>query len=47
MPPDGLPCGGVQHGTHHLVKGLVGVTPQDAFGIFIDQAPTETWAGMK
>lgn len=41
VPPDGFSCGSVQHWTHHLVKGLVGVTSQDAFGIFIDEAPTK------
>lgn len=36
VPPDGLPGVSIQHGPHHLVKGLVGVTPQNALGIFIN-----------
>ena len=43
MSPDGLACGGVQHGTHHLVEGLVGVTSQRALGVLVDQAPAEAW----
>lgn len=42
VPPDGLSCGSVQHGTHHLVKGLIGVAAKDTFGIFIDEAPTKS-----
>lgn len=43
VPPDGLSCGSIQHGPHHLVKGLVGVTPQRALGVLIDEATTKTW----
>lgn len=42
VPPDGLSCGSIQHGPHHLVKGLVGVTPQCALGVFIDEATTKS-----
>lgn len=43
VTPNGLPCGSVQHGPHHLVKGLVGVTPQCTLGVFIDKAPAKSW----
>lgn len=43
VPPDGFPGGSIQHGPHHLVKGLVGVTPQDTLSIFIDEAAAEPW----
>jgi len=41
VSPDGLARGRVQHGPHHLVKRLVGVAPQCALGVLIDQAPAE------
>lgn len=37
VPPDGLAALGVQHGTHHLVKRLVGVALQSALGVLVDQ----------
>lgn len=43
VSPDGLSCGSVQHRSHHLVKGLVGVTPQCALSVFIDEAPAKSW----
>lgn len=43
VTPNGLSCGSVEHGPHHLVKGLVGVTPQCTLGVFIDKAPAESW----
>lgn len=42
VPPDRLPRGSIQHGTHHLVKGLVGVTAQCALSVFIDEASAKT-----
>lgn len=47
VSPDGLSCGSVQHGPHHLVKGLVGVSPQSTLGIFVDKAPTKTFGQFK
>ena len=41
MPPNGLACFCVQHGTHDLVKRLVSVALQSALGILVDQAPPE------
>lgn len=42
VTPDGLPCGSIQHGPHHLVKGLIGVTPQCALCVFVNEASTKS-----
>lgn len=42
VTPDGFPGGSVQHGPHHLVKGLIGVTPQSALCIFVNEAPPKS-----
>lgn len=44
MSPYGFTCGSVQHRPHHFIKGLVGVASQGALSIFVDKAPTESWA---
>lgn len=43
VPPDGLLGGSIQHGSHHLVKSLVGVTPQRTLSVFINKAATKSW----
>lgn len=42
VSPNRLSCCSVKHWSHHLVKGLVGVTSQNTFGIFINQTSTKT-----
>lgn len=43
VPPYWFTGSSVQHGPHHLVKGLVGVTPQNALCVFVDKAATKSW----
>ena len=42
VSPDGFAGGSVQHGPQDFIKGLIGVTPQCALGIFVDEASTES-----
>lgn len=43
MSPDGFSGSSIQHGTHHFIKSLIGVTFQCALSIFINQATPKTW----
>ena len=42
MSPDRFFCGGIQHGTHHLVIGLVGVPLQRHHLLFMYETATES-----
>ena len=43
MSPDGFSGRRIQHGTHHFIKSLIGVSFQCALSIFIYQATPKTW----
>lgn len=43
MSPDGFSGSSIQHGTHHFIKSLIGVSFQCALSIFIYQATPKTW----
>lgn len=43
MSPDGFSGSSIQHGTHHFIKSLIGVSFQCALSIFINQATPKTW----
>lgn len=42
VTPDGLSCGSIQHGPHHLIKGLIGITPQCALWVFVNEASAKS-----